>query len=277
MNAPKHKIVVLVCYFGHFPWYFNYFLHSCKYNPTVDFLIFTDIDYSYELPSNVVFVKKSLQEIRTMASNKLGYGVNMDSPYKLCDYKPALGFIFSEYIDDYDFWGHSDIDIIFGDIRSFITEEVLDNFDFISSRPEWTTGFFTLSRNNELMRSIFGRGKDCRKVFTDARYRGFDEFNFLHMQIDERTTVWDIKTEIDTFTYIIKTASRNKEINAYFDFISLEGVPGRIRFDNGKIIYKNTLEAMLYHLYWLKRIYNPSHVPVQLPERYFISPTRIYY
>ena len=45
-------------------------------------------------------------------------GVN--SPYKLCDYKPVYGLIFDEDLQDYDFWGHCDVDLIFGDIRKFI-------------------------------------------------------------------------------------------------------------------------------------------------------------
>jgi hypothetical protein len=36
------KIALIIAYMGNFPWYFPYFLHSCRYNPDIDFLIFTD-------------------------------------------------------------------------------------------------------------------------------------------------------------------------------------------------------------------------------------------
>ena len=50
-----HQIVYIITYIGKNPWYFPYFLHSCWYNPTVDFLIFTDNqDPDLELPSNVI-------------------------------------------------------------------------------------------------------------------------------------------------------------------------------------------------------------------------------
>jgi hypothetical protein len=272
-----YKIVVLICYYGRFPWYFRYFLQSCQFNPTIDFIIFTDTSYEYELPGNVSFVKKSLDEIKILATQKIGTHINIDNPYKLCEYKPAFGLLFSEYIKGYDFWAQSDIDVIYGDIRGFMTDQLLSTCDFVSCRTEWTTGCFTLFRNNELMNNIFKRGKDCEKIFADSKYWGFDEFNFLHTEINDETTVWDIKTEIETFTHIIKAAERDKEIVAQFDFIQLEGVPGKIKFDNGKVIYKNTFEAMLYHLFWLKRVYNPSYVPRKLPKKYFISRTRIYY
>ena len=36
------RIVFIITYIGKHPWYFPYFLYSCRYNPTIDFLIFTD-------------------------------------------------------------------------------------------------------------------------------------------------------------------------------------------------------------------------------------------
>jgi len=44
MNSTNSEIqiVLLICWHGNFPWYFPYFLHSCRYNPDIDFLIFTD-------------------------------------------------------------------------------------------------------------------------------------------------------------------------------------------------------------------------------------------
>lgn len=114
------KIAIVICYYGSFPWYFPYFLHSCKFNPTIDFLIFTDISYEREIPKNVYFINLSIEEVKTIASKKLGFRVNIDFPYKLCDFKPAYGYIFSDYIDGYQFWGQSDIDVIYGDMMNFL-------------------------------------------------------------------------------------------------------------------------------------------------------------
>jgi hypothetical protein len=75
-----------------------------------------------------------------LACEKLGFGVNIKHSYKLCDFKPAYGFIFFELIENYDFWGYCDIDIIFGSIRDFITKEILESHDLISTRPDWIPG-----------------------------------------------------------------------------------------------------------------------------------------
>lgn len=37
--------------------------------------------------------------------------------------------MFQEYIKDYDFWGHCDADLIFGDIRKFVTDDILNKYD----------------------------------------------------------------------------------------------------------------------------------------------------
>ena len=277
MRKQKFNIVVIICYYGEFPWYFSYFLHSCRFNPSIDFMIISDTEYSFELSGNIIFKRKSFEEVKKMASKKMGFEVAIDTPYKLCEFKPAYGLIFSDLIEGYDFWGQSDLDNIFGNIRSFLNDGVLGSYDFISVRHDYTTGCFTVHRNNDFIKNIFKRSKDYRKVYSSAGYFGFDEFNFRHHLIHKAHSISEVETEIETFTHVIKLADSNNELKAYFDFILLEGVPGKIRFDKGRIIYNNKFEAILYHLYWLKKVYDPLKAPSKIPDIYFISPTRVYY
>lgn len=30
------SIAILTCWYGNYPWYFPYFIHSCSYNPILD-------------------------------------------------------------------------------------------------------------------------------------------------------------------------------------------------------------------------------------------------
>lgn len=272
----KNKIIILICYYGQFPWYFPYFLHSCKFNRTIDFLIFSDIEHQFTLPVNVKIINKLVDDVKELASIKLGIKVNIDFPYKLCDFKPAYGLIFEDYIKGYDFWGQSDIDIIYGNIRNFITEDLLDQYDFISIRHDYTSGCFGLYKNNKLMNNIFKHSKDYKTVFCNPKHYCFDECNFAWDELTEGKSIFEVKTEIESFTHIIKTAEKNNEIRAHFDFMLIEGLVGKIKFDNGKVVYKKMFEGILYHLYWLKRVYFPSKVSKQIPDIYYISPARIY-
>ena len=122
------KFALVICYYGKFPWYFDFFLHSASFNPSVDISIITDLQKPDYCPANVHFIKMSLREVSILASNKLNFEVNIDYPYKLCDLKPTYGYIFSDLLQPYDFWGFGDIDVIYGNIRGFITEELLSAF-----------------------------------------------------------------------------------------------------------------------------------------------------
>jgi hypothetical protein len=272
------KIVIITCWYGKYPWYLPYFLHSCSFNEDVDYIIITDNKQPViGKPLNVEIIYKSLEDVKTTASVKLGFKVSFDNPYKLCDFKPAYGFLFPELIKGYDFWGQSDLDIICGDIRGFITNEMLTYYDFISLRHDYTTGCFALYRNNKKMNTFFMRSKDYKKVFTNAEHFCFDECNFVWDELTAGVSIFDLKTEIESFTHIVKAAELSGEIKVHFDFILMEGKTGRVVFDNGKIIYKNQFEAVLYHLFWLKKLYTPKKISNRIPDKYYISPTRIYH
>lgn len=128
---------------------FPYFIHSCSFNPSIDFFILTDNRQPItNHPENVKIIYKTIEKIIATASQKLGLAAKTENSYKLCDYKPAYGFLFPEIIESYDFWEQSDLDIIYGSIRKFITPQILNDYDFINSRHDYTTGCFILFRNN---------------------------------------------------------------------------------------------------------------------------------
>ena len=273
----ENSIVVLITFFGNKPWYFEYFVHSCKYNPSIDFIIFTDLRIETSLSKNIKIISNDLKQLQKICSNKLRFKVSMNYPYKLCDYKPAYGLIFENYIKRYDFWAQSDLDNIFGNLRAFFSDDLLNNVDFVSARHDYSTGCFTLFRNNKLMNNLFKSSKDYIKVFASEEYLGFDELNFKHCEIsDKNKLLEETETEIECFTQVIKKVEKKGLIRTQFDFILLEGVPGRIKYEKGKLTYQNKFEAALYHLYWLKKVYTPTKRIKKINDVFYVSPTRIY-
>ncbi len=270
-----NKIVLLICYYGEFPWYFPYFLHSCKYNPSVTFMIITDATYNYDLPENVIFVKKSLDEIKILASEKLGLSFQIDFPYKLCDLRPAYGFVFTDFIKGYDFWGYCDIDVIFGKIRNFMTSEVLDHCDVISPRHDYLLGAFTLFRNTQKINELYKQSKDYKKVFTSPKHYCFDETNFAFKPFAEGLPPEEIQSEIESMTHVVKRLDNEHYIRAYFDFHIIEGYPGRLTWQKGVLTYKKRFEVMLYHMVRFKKNCKQTRIK-KIPDTFHISPARIY-
>lgn len=274
------SIAILTCYFGKWPWYFPYFLHSCKFNPTIDFIIITDnVEPINYLPGNVIIIQKTLNEINTTTSEKLGFSIKIEYPYKLCDFKPAYGFLFSEIIGGYDFWGHGDIDVIYGNIRTFISEEMLSEYELITARHDFLSGTFTLFKNNKKLNTLFKQSKDYKMVLSSAAHYCFDECNFLWKQIGEMKksqNIFDLQCEIESMTHLVRKLQLENKLKVFFDFMIVEGRPGKLKWVNGKVIFKNTFEVLLYHLIKFKKENKPSKVYNPFPDTFYISPNKIY-
>lgn len=195
-NKSLPSIGIIVCFFGAFPNYVDLWLKSCKDNPTIDWIIFTDQEPISAPIKNVRFEKISLHEMRDRISRKMGFQVVLERPYKLCDYKPVYGVVFEEYLRGYDFWGYCDLDMIFGDIRNFITQDVLNSFDKIL----WF-GHLTLYRNTP---EVLGRYKlpggslNYKTAFQTDKDFAFDEvvmneiYQYHHLPIYNHPILVDI-------------------------------------------------------------------------------------
>lgn len=161
------KIIYIVPYFGRFPDFFNMWLFSCKYNPTIDWMIITDDETEFAYPPNVHVLYMSFAELKMHIQKKYDFHIELSTPYRLCDYKVAYGDIFYEKIKEYDFWGYCDIDMFWGDVRSFMNEERLNNYDRIGY-----LGHSTIYKNNPeintLYRSLLDGENICKKIFQTA-------------------------------------------------------------------------------------------------------------
>jgi hypothetical protein len=273
------SIAVLTCWYGDYPWYFPYYVHSCSFSPTIDFYIITDnLDEIKQKPDNLIVIHKTLDDIKCLASKKLGFEVSLDYSYKLNDFKPAYGFLFPEVFQGYDYWGQSDLDLIYGDIRGFLTDEILNSYDFLSMRHDYTTGCFSLYRNNEKMNRLFMKSKDYKSVFSNYESCCFDECGKLGYEpFGNGKTILEFETDIESFTHVIKRSEMTGEIKAHFDFILFEGYPGGIVFDNGRVILGKKLEGVMYHLIFFKKVSTTFKVPKTIPNKYYISKSRIYH
>ena len=167
------KIAVISVYFGKWVPYHKLWLKSCEYNPEIDFYVIGDQRMN-DLPANVHTIIISLDEIRSMASKKLGVEISLKTPYKLCDYRPMYGLIFEDYLRGYDYWGHCDMDMIFGNISQFLRKYELEKYDKFLD-----LGHLSLYRNTPENNSRFklsGGKYTWEQVVTEDRNHWFDEW-----------------------------------------------------------------------------------------------------
>lgn len=175
-SAPINTVSILLIttYFGRWPVWFPAFLLSCAKNETIDWLIFTDCeipDIPYE---NIRFERMTLAQLNKLASQKLGFAVEKEA-YSQVDLRPAYGVIFEEHLGGYDFWGHCDIDVIWGNLRNFVSDNILDTYDIVSFRKEFLAGHLTLWRNQTSTNRLFLTVPAHRDILADRGFFGFDE------------------------------------------------------------------------------------------------------
>ena len=168
------SIIIIIPYFGKLPKMFHIWKASALANATIDFLIITD-DESVTTEKNIKILHSSFKECKRQIQSVLGFDISLDSPYKLCDYRPTYGCVFSSYTKKYDFWGFGDMDLVYGNIRYFLTDDILNSYWVISG---W--GHFTLYKNNNYCNNFFKtriKGFQYYKdVFTNSKNCVFDEY-----------------------------------------------------------------------------------------------------
>ncbi len=173
-----NKTVIIGVYFGKFPEYFDLWLKSAEYNRNVDFLIFTDQKMKVNI-QNIRFIEITIQDMEKLASKKLEIEINLKRPYKCCDYKPVYGIIFEDYIKKYEFWGHCDFDMIFGDILSFVTEEMLNKYDKILPLGHLSL-YRNTTENNNRYKMKGSKTGEYKEVFSTDKSFAFDEIRGIY-------------------------------------------------------------------------------------------------
>lgn len=94
---------------------------------------------------------------------------------KLCDFRPALGEMYADEVARFDFWGHTDLDCVYGPLWEYVTDDLLAGCDVFSNDPApQMCGPFSLYRTASASH-IFRDAPDWQTVFEDTTLHAFDE------------------------------------------------------------------------------------------------------
>lgn len=256
------SIALVIPYFGRFRNDFGFWMESVRHNPTIDFLLFTDLQVNNPA-CNLKVIPCTFSQMQHRAQSVFDFSISLSSVYKLCDYKPAYGEIFAEELKGYDFWGHCDNDLIFGDIRSFITDDILEHYDKVLSR-----GHFTLYRNTLEVNTLYRNEPSYKKVFTSPDNFCFDEWpgvsNFWRKEHSERFYDKMVYDDIDYNKFHFITVHKKAEDKHRSNFV--------YSYEDGKL-YRVFLEQKfvkrqeIMYVHFQKRnlqIFTPPHNILQL-------------
>lgn len=279
------KVIFIVPYFGRFPNYFQLVLNSMEFNKEFNWLIFTDNNESYNLPKNVKIVKTTFDGIKKQIQKKFDFKISLERPYKFCDFKPAYGYIFEEYLKEYDYWGYCDIDVIFGDLSKFITEDILNKYEKIFTLGHMTLYKNTYKNNKRFMEKYNGKVLYRRYLSSNENF-AFDEqyektkekYSINNIYDELGIEVYNQKPIADIFVYeqnfkLVKDFDRN-DIGDIFE----EDRESIFTYENGKILryyfkFENFIvrEYMYIHLQKREMTYNKTMKKFKIIPNAFIE------
>lgn len=266
----KNKLAIVIAYFGELPDYNGLFIESCINKP-FDLLYFTDQQLIGE--KNIKVFQMDFIEFQEIVQKKFDFSITMNKPFKFVDFRPAIGYIFEEYLKEYEFWGHCDNDQIMGDFSKFITDDILYNYDKL-----YRCGHLTIYRNSYENNRVFMKdeGMNYKEAFTKSYNFVFDEiegiqkkYELLKIPTYQKNNYFDLSFKYHRLKRVYK-GSDLKMINSEHQvFYYEEGCiyRGFINSNN-----KVEVEEGLY-LHFQKR--NPLIEITESLNKYFILPESI--
>ena len=173
------SIALVVLYFGELPNYFPITLATIARNPTIDWLLVRESDVAIPLPPNLKILRMPLSELTDQFCTHVGSFVKIPSPHALCSLRPALGLVLADQLKGYDYWGHTDLDLLYGNLRHYLPEVILGSHDRIYCR-----GHLSLYRNETKVNHAFmlptPGTQGYEDVFRDPAGKQFDEWQGIH-------------------------------------------------------------------------------------------------
>lgn len=181
MKKDSQSIIFIVPYFGKWPFWMPFFIQSCRLNPDINWLLISDCEPIDSLPHNVEQRKISFENYCKFVSERLGYDFLPSNAYKICDLRPAFGYVHKKDIEGYDFWAFGDLDVIYGDLRSYFTSEKLNKFKIFSTHERRVAGHLCLIRNEEKFINLFRKIPNFKKRLQDSKHHSLDEGAFTRL------------------------------------------------------------------------------------------------
>lgn len=191
------NIILFSIYMGKIKYnYFRLTLASMKFNPQVTFVLINVVtdDATYwnhfsqvvqEMKmTNFIYKVITLTEWRLLVKNKLGIDVPFTTEwyYKLCDYKPTLGYLFEDLIDPpskkYKYWGYCDMDIIWGNITKF-AHVFQENYYFIRTSAHITVGMAQFFLLDNFTLHLYELDPKYVPLLKSIHYNNLDELGVL--------------------------------------------------------------------------------------------------
>lgn len=242
------KIALFSPYFGShgatLPNYFEYWQKSAAANRGIDFFIPTNLEVDgYKKYENIHYIKMTAEEFWEKIQGLLDFPISRDY-YKTGEYRIFFGIIFKELLKDYDYWGMTEFDMIYGDILGFVGKYLENGADVIGE----TAPFRLIKNTDRLNHMPFAALKDFKHPLTLNRALG-SKYCWYFSEIYGMNVRY-----FQAGIHIVPINSFFGDISTKYKYLSCIGMKGMWGFGwkNGKLLGYNHLneqkEFMAIHI-----------------------------
>lgn len=164
LKQPIKKLLI-VPYFGDFPEWMPQFIKD--FHETMR-------PQGYE-----ILFDSGIDGFKERVKNKLGIDYpGLPGTGKVWDYRCAFGVLYEEELKGYQYWGHVDLDVVFGNINKFLPDAELERLDVFSSHNEYVCGFFSLYKNSSEVNNLFKQFPNWKEMMIHPEPNGWVEQMF---------------------------------------------------------------------------------------------------
>lgn len=151
--------LVIIAYYGPYPDWIEAYLERAQ-GRDFDWLVHTDLaDFHAR-------VRKT-------------FGIEscpvMEGGTKIHDYRAVFGRLFAPELVYYDWWAHTDLDCVYGDLGRFWNDELIDDYDVVSDHGSYLCGPWAMYRNHSQITDVFSEVPDWEAILRTPKTTGWVE------------------------------------------------------------------------------------------------------
>jgi hypothetical protein len=98
----------------------------------------------------------------------------MNGTGNIWDFRCALGVLYADEVEGFDFWGHTDFDCVYGRLERWITDDLLHHLDILTTHT-YICGPWTLYRNQPFVNGLYATTDEWRAEMERDGSRGWVE------------------------------------------------------------------------------------------------------
>lgn len=130
-----------------------------------------------ESKGNVEIIPMDTEQFNSLVEEKLGvrpnfYITKIGVPsVHVTDFYIFSGIIFEDYIKDVDYWGITNMDVVYGRLSKFLPDEDLSKYEVWSDDINTINGVFCLWKNTEKVNNLFRKVPNWERVISQPACR----------------------------------------------------------------------------------------------------------